>query len=215
MVTILQLLISIVGSAGFAALITAFLTHKMSNRKQDVSDFETLVKEYKELNQKLEERLLSTEQELKQLTEEIVHYREQIKDLSNQIVFLQASSNDLPVALWLKNIKFEMLSVNKVFERMFLAPRGFVADDYIGKTDFVIWSREVAEKFQMSDKKVLQTGRVFEFVESIKNDEGETIYIHCTKFPRKVHNHVVGVAGMVHKVYSSLEDVKHLNLKII
>ena len=49
MIPLIQIIITAVCSAGFAAVLTAIFSYKNNNRSQDVTDFSTLVNEYKDL----------------------------------------------------------------------------------------------------------------------------------------------------------------------
>jgi sigma-B regulation protein RsbU (phosphoserine phosphatase) len=55
--------------------------------------------------------------------------------------------------------------------------------DIVGKTDFDFFPRELAEKYQLDDRRVVQTGKPYETVEEHQPPGGEKLYVQVVKTP--------------------------------
>lgn len=80
-----------------------------------------------------------------------------ISDLRSKVILLETASHDLPFPMWLKDMEFKMLYLNHEYEKLFLKPNGITTVDYIGKTDFDVWSVEIAESYMRSDKETIKS----------------------------------------------------------
>lgn len=174
----------------------AYFTFRLGGRKQDQSDFTTLVKEYKELYD-------VSKQELSFLKKEVDHLRmrfnkkdKEVSELRNQLMIFESSHADVPVPLWLKDVNGTMLFLNQEYESLLLHPVGKTMDDYIGKTDIEVWGKETGDKFLRNDNEVIRKRKPVEFTEIWKgNDcvyEGRVI-----KYPRFLGKTVIGVGGII------------------
>jgi sigma-B regulation protein RsbU (phosphoserine phosphatase) len=56
-------------------------------------------------------------------------------------------------------------------------------EEIVGKTDFDFFPRELAEKYQRDDRRVLQTGKPYETVEEHQPPSGGKIYVQVVKTP--------------------------------
>lgn len=83
--------------------------------------------------------------------------------------YLSTIIENQPGNFWLKDLNGKFLSVNNSF----LLSRGFShPDSIIGKTDFDICKRQIAEKFTSDDNFVIHSGNPCMFEESTSNDGG-------------------------------------------
>jgi PAS domain S-box-containing protein len=74
---------------------------------------------------------------------------------------------------------------------------GMPLDALLGKTDFDIFPEEIAAKYIQDDRRVIETGKVFEDVEAHPETDGSTIYVQVMKSPvRDSKGEVIGVQGM-------------------
>ena len=65
--------------------------------------------------------------------------------------------------------------------------------ELLGKTDFDLFPRELAQKYARDDDKVVTTGQMFEDVEEHRRPSGQTIYVHVLKAPvRNARGDIVG-----------------------
>lgn len=212
MIPLIQIIITAVCSAGFAAVLTAIFSYKNTNRSQDVTDFSTLVNEYKDLYNKSETRIIELEKDNKKLHFEMDNYKMKMGDLIHKIVLLEASQNELPIAYWIKDTNLRMLSFNKEFENIFIKPFGKQASDYRQYTDVEFWGEEIAKVFSKTDNYVIDNGTKIYFIEPFIKGDGIQKYLYCVKYPRYLGKSLVGVAGLVLGIYNDENDLKHLHI---
>jgi len=60
---------------------------------------------------------------------------------------------------------------------------GRTAEEVLGKTDFDLYPRELAAKYQEDDRKILEKNKLFETVEANQPPGGEMIYVQVVKTP--------------------------------
>ena len=89
--------------------------------------------------------------------------------------------NSLPQNILCKDRDLRFTFGNK----QFCTTMGKPLDEIIGRTDFDFFPKELAEKYRLDDKKVLDTGAVFEAVEEHVTAKGEKIYVQVLKIDRK------------------------------
>lgn len=127
-----------------------------------------------------------------------------LADLRSTVQLLQSTTQSAPVAMWLKNMKLEMLSLNQAYEDLFLMPRGLSRRDYIGKTDVDVWPEEIAKAFQKNDYSVIRTGKTLYAIEKVITNDGLEVDCYVVKFVRWAGPVKVGIAGIAFL----LEDFK-------
>jgi PAS domain S-box-containing protein len=105
----------------------------------------------------------------------------------NQADDLMDDINDLFLAFinsgqfisWMKDERGRIVYLNKTHEKRF----GVRIEDWLGKTDFEIWPKEIAEQFWMNDQQILDNGHVTELIEEAKNPDGTSCFWWNIKFP--------------------------------
>jgi len=100
--------------------------------------------------------------------------------------------------MWLKDKDGVMLAINEKYVDVFLKPRGYEANDYIGNDDYSVWPHDIASQFITHDLRVLSLGETVYFKEKIPDTEGNYIEWIIIKYPRvdKSNNTTLGVAGV-------------------
>ncbi len=79
----------------------------------------------------------------------------------------------------------------------FCAVLGRPLSEILGKTDFDFFPKELAQKYSSDDKRIVETGEVFEDVEEHQTPDGERIYVQVFKSPvRSFKGEVVGMQGV-------------------
>jgi PAS domain S-box-containing protein len=75
----------------------------------------------------------------------------------------------------------------------YCAMMGKPLEQLLGKTDFDLFPRDLAEKYSRDDDKVVHTGKIFEDVEENRRPGGLTAYVHVLKAPvRNAKGDIVG-----------------------
>ncbi|GAB1544485.1 hypothetical protein NUACC21_71610 [Scytonema sp. NUACC21] len=105
---------------------------------------------------------------------------------------LAAILENAPAIIYLKDIEGCHLLVNRHFENILHIPRA----EILGKTDYDIFPKEIAERFRANDQTVIEAGTCLELEEIAPHDEGIHTY-NSIKFPLKDDKGVVyGVCGI-------------------
>ena len=111
---------------------------------------------------------------------------------ANERMSLQALIDKLPDNLWVKDVNSRFVIANQV-----TADRIGVAgpQDLIGKTDFELLPKELAQKFYADEQQIVRSGQPMIDMEEIAWGLKQTI--STTKVPlRNDHNEIFGVAGI-------------------
>ncbi len=75
------------------------------------------------------------------------------EQLTHQSLFLRTLIDAMPYPVFYKDAQYHYLGCNKAFERFL----GIRRENFIGKTVFEVWSPDLAEKYQQSDRELLES----------------------------------------------------------
>jgi PAS domain S-box-containing protein len=101
--------------------------------------------------------------------------------------------DNLPVALFRKNLSGELTFVNDRFCQYIGRP----SQELLGRTDYDLFSPELAEKYRADDAQVLREETLCDEVEEQENRSGQQRYVHVIKAPVYDATHrVVGLQGL-------------------
>lgn len=84
-----------------------------------------------------------------------------------------------PTIAWMKDEAGRYLYVSGAYEQRF----GLKLQDCLGKTDFDLWPREIAERFRQTDRRVLDANQIFDVVESTLDANGSSKWWRNLEFP--------------------------------
>ncbi len=124
--------------------------------------------------------------------------REMAKELAAKETFLRTLLQTLPDLIWLKDVNGVYLFCNPEVENFF----GVKEADIIGKSDYDVLSKEVADAFAEVDRKVMATDvpNVEETWITYASD-GHRALCEATKTPmRDADGQVLGVLGIAHDI---------------
>jgi len=103
----------------------------------------------------------------------------------------------LPERVFMKDIHGVYLSVNRTFAR----DLGLSAAEMIGRTDFDLVDRELAEKYTSEDRQVIRTGARLEVDHPFTAADGTKKILHTVKYPiLDEAGHIVGIQGIASDV---------------
>ncbi len=91
---------------------------------------------------------------------------------------LASFMQNVPCAVYMKDIKGRYLYVNEMCEKVFHRD----AVDWIGKTDEDLWPKPVVNKFREMDRKIIQDLKVLESTETIVQEDGPHYWL-TSRFP--------------------------------
>jgi PAS domain S-box-containing protein len=91
---------------------------------------------------------------------------------------LQSILDNSPAVIYVKDTDGRYLRVNRRFEDLFALSRA----EILGKTDYDLFPREIADRYQANDQEVMRVARSLEFEELAPQGDGLHTYISA-KFP--------------------------------
>jgi len=114
---------------------------------------------------------------------------------------------NLPQRFFLKDNNSVFISCSKNM----VEDHGTTLEEIVGKDDFFYFSKEVAELYQESDRRIMQTGQTEELEQNLTID-GEERIIHTVKAPARDENgDIKGVLG----IYWDITEQKELEANFI
>ncbi|WP_018228679.1 PAS domain S-box protein [Methyloversatilis universalis] len=118
----------------------------------------------------------------------------------------------LPDMVWLKSPEGRFLSCNRMTERVL----GLREDELVGKTDYDLFPRELADSFRAHDEMAKRTGGRHINEEWITvRDTGERILVQTVKLPMLSEagelKGVLGIARNITQLHEAQEDLRALN----
>ncbi len=87
--------------------------------------------------------------------------------------------DNLPVSIWRKDLDGRITFANKNL----LHSMGLKEEDLLGKTNYDLYPKELADKYSANDAYVLNTGNSFTETEVITGASGEKTYVETVKIP--------------------------------
>jgi len=94
-------------------------------------------------------------------------------------------------------LRKDLLGLFTFANQQFCKILGRPLEDIVGKTDFDLFPRELAEKYQRDDRRVIQTGKPYETVEEHQPPAGEKIYVQVVKTPLYgADGSIIGLQGI-------------------
>ena len=110
--------------------------------------------------------------------------------------YRQAILDNIPCLVWLKDEQSRFLAVNTPFARSFGWPS---PEALVGKSDFDIVPKDMAESFRADDRWVLENGvskRIEEFIEPSSSEAGGNArWFETWKSPVTLDGRIIGTAG--------------------
>ena len=142
------------------------------------------------------------QQRVKELEKEAVEHKRVEETLRESEGRLQAILDNSTAAIYLKDPHGRYMLANRRFQTLFHIDR----EGVIGKTDYDIFPKEIADALQVNDQKVLETGSSLEFEEVIPLDREMHTYISI-KFP--LYDSIRGIYGVCGMSTDITERKKH------
>jgi len=118
----------------------------------------------------------------------------QVRDFMHCEARFHAFMDNSPAVSWIKDVQGRYVYISKIHEDRL----GTRPEDWLGKTDFELWPREIAEQFQKNDREALTSGKAIETTEESLDTAGEHRCWWVFKFPFEdaAGNKFVGGMGL-------------------
>ena len=111
--------------------------------------------------------------------EDITQRRQAEENVRNSEALYHSLVETLPQNIFRKDLEERFTFANQHFCKVL----GRDLSAIVGKTDFDFFPRELAEKYQQDDRRVLQTGQPYETVEENQPPGGGKMYVQVVKTP--------------------------------
>ena len=209
--TILGLVGSLLGGGALGAVINGYFTSQTEDKRTDLDATDRLVKHWEELLKPLRDRVDQLETALEDEREISSKYRTELSSLRNKLMIFESSHFDLPLPMWMKDVKGRMIFMNDVCQDLVLAPLNLNIEDYLGKTDSEFWGEDFGKQFAKTDAKVLRTKKPLEVVHTFYDATNTEIKAMVLKYPRFHGNEIIGVGGLIKYI---IDDENSINKKL-
>lgn len=190
--------IEIISAAVGGGFLTKLFDYLMNLRKAESDDFDTIVAQWQQDNERLRQENKEHKDRQDELYKKIAEHEKKLSALNAKLLVMESSYMHIPLPSWLKDIDGTMLAVNDAYEMYFLIPNGFVKSDYIGKTDSDVWPENVAQEFIGNDILTLQSEKKIWFGKEtiLIKDVDVSENWRVLKYVRYAGNIAVGIAGI-------------------
>ena len=111
--------------------------------------------------------------------EDITQRRQAEEKVRDSEVLYHSLVETLPQNILRKDLQGRFTFANQQFCKILGRP----LEDIVGKTDFDFFPRELAEKYQSDDRRVMQTGKPYATVEEHQPPGGGKLYVQVVKTP--------------------------------
>lgn len=146
------------------------------------------------------------EDRIRERTDELVKANQALRESNN---LLESLLDHLSPVIFVRDLQGRYILVNPAFERLF----GFRREDVIGKTDYKLFPREVAELFRAGDQRALDCESAVEIEEQVTGLTGQRTYLTiraplCDDSGRPYA--VIGIAADITERKLLEEQLRHL-----
>ena len=124
--------------------------------------------------------------------------RKQIeKSLHETRIHQKAILDNIPDMAWLKDTEGRYIIVNEAYTNAC----GMKMEELVGKTDFDIWPKYLAEQYWLDDREVVQTGLRKHIEEQLIDKDKQYTWVETTKTPIYDENgKIIGTAGIARDI---------------
>lgn len=124
---------------------------------------------------------------------ELARRREAEQRLRDSEALYESLVDSLPLNLFRKDLNGSLTFTN----RRYCEAQGTTQEEMLGKTDYDMFPKELADKYTSDDRRVLESRSVFEDTESHMTPSGDKAYVHVLKTPvYDADSNVIGIQGI-------------------
>jgi predicted nuclease with TOPRIM domain len=158
------------------------LDYYINVKKEKRTDFDTI-------NQRLNE-------EIQRLYKRIDDLEKENKELENRVKILEGSTEDLPFAMWHKDLNGNYVWVNQKFINNFLIPLSKTPDQILSKDDSALWQGSTHSIFIDLDTRALASPTKEASQRGVSLDSRIPGTFIIYKYPLYVRRVLTGFAGI-------------------
>lgn len=170
-------------------IVSSFLNYIINLKSNKREELSAVVETWQKDNDRLRF-------ENKSLQKELLELRKEFSDLKAKVLLLENAHIDIPLPMWLKDTRGTILSVNKEYESKFLAPRNCSITSFVGQNDNYVWKDEkLFLQLKSNDHTAMYNG-IWNGVERYPTIDGKIEDWLVVRYPKKIGNTIVGIAGI-------------------
>jgi PAS domain S-box-containing protein len=171
----------------------AFALHSIREEGDRKRAEQALREAHEELERRVKERTAELASANADLQREVGERKRTEQTLRESEAVYLSLVESLPLNVLRKDLEGRVVFGN----RRYCETLGHTLDELVGKTDFDLFPRELADKYRKDDAAVVASGEVLEVTEKHVKPDGEMIYVQVLKAPvRNAEGKTVGIQGM-------------------
>jgi two-component system sensor histidine kinase/response regulator len=134
------------------------------------------------------------------------------KELMRDRALFQSFMDNIPISVYFKDKEGRLLRVSRYYLKQEGAPDVDSVEKTIGKTDFDLFSEELAKEAREDELRIMETGKpIIDREEISKTADGKTVYLLANKAPfTDDQGNIVGILGVTRDISKRKELEKEL-----
>jgi hypothetical protein len=203
-----EVIVKLLGALGIGgamgAIISGYFGNKnkqvdasVEDKKTDIDATDRLVGHWETMLKPLRDRIIFLEKDREVERDSKLRLIHEVASLKNKLMVFESSHFDLPLPMWMKDVKGRMIFMNDSCQELILEPLGLKIEDYLGKTDIEFWGKEYGSQFSRTDNKVLRSKKPLDAIHTILDSNKEETSVMVLKYPRFHGNEIIGVGGLI------------------
>jgi PAS domain-containing protein len=183
------IILSAFAGAGISTLIFRLLKKK---QPQNLNDYAAQMIRDELSNEREKNNIL--ERYIAQHVREIADLKQKLKEVEIYNQILKSIPAAWPFPVWMVNMRHEYDYISPLYEEIFLKPRGKTAEECLGKNLYDVWEKELADAFISHNKKVMESGNIYNGIETVTDRSGSQKQWQVLKWKREIPFGLIGAA---------------------
>ena len=183
------IILSAFAGAGISTLVFRLLKKK---QPQNLNDYAAQMIRDELSNEREKNNIL--ERYIAQHVREIADLKQKLKEVEIYNQILKSIPAAWPFPVWMVNMRHEYDYISPLYEEIFLKPRGKTAEECLGKNLYDVWEKELADAFISHNKKVMESGDIYNGIETVTDRSGSQKQWQVLKWKREIPFGLIGAA---------------------
>ena len=183
------IILSAFAGAGISTLVFRLLKKK---QPQNLNDYAAQMIRDELSNEREKNNIL--ERYIAQHVREIADLKQKLKEVEIYNQILKSIPAAWPFPVWMVNMRHEYDYISPLYEEIFLKPRGKTAEECLGKNLYDVWEKELADDFISHNKKVMESGDIYNGIETVTDRSGSQKQWQVLKWKREIPFGLIGAA---------------------
>jgi len=135
--------------------------------------------EHSKTRRELIEEIAALKQRIRELETDDAEYKQAEEDLGRQAGLITSLLDSIPAMIFFKDVNGVYLDCNHEFSTFVAKTR----EEIIGKTDYNLFDKEIADSFRDNDRKMLEMGKPRRNDEWVIYPDGRIVLLDTLKTP--------------------------------